>query len=108
MGARDSGVGKQRPSCRVCARPRPTGPALPRPARPRDYTSQATLRGERGRSFQAPVGTRGPRRRRDAMAAWGERLAGVRGVLLDISGVLYDGGEGGGAPIVGSVEAVAR
>ena len=33
MGARDSGVGKQRPSCRVCARPRPTGPALPRPAR---------------------------------------------------------------------------
>ncbi|XP_026968685.1 phospholysine phosphohistidine inorganic pyrophosphate phosphatase isoform X2 [Sagmatias obliquidens] len=42
------------------------------------------------------------------MAAWGERLAGVRGVLLDISGVLYDGGEGGGAPIVGSVEALAR
>nr|XP_033698337.1 phospholysine phosphohistidine inorganic pyrophosphate phosphatase isoform X1 [Tursiops truncatus] len=41
------------------------------------------------------------------MAAWGERLAGVRGVLLDISGVLYDGGEGGGAPIVGSVEALA-
>ncbi|XP_072828180.1 phospholysine phosphohistidine inorganic pyrophosphate phosphatase isoform X1 [Vicugna pacos] len=42
------------------------------------------------------------------MAAWGERLAGVRGVLLDISGVLYDGGEGGGEPIAGSVEAVAR
>ncbi|XP_047618126.1 phospholysine phosphohistidine inorganic pyrophosphate phosphatase isoform X1 [Phacochoerus africanus] len=42
------------------------------------------------------------------MAAWGERLAGVRGVLLDISGVLYDGGEGGGAAIAGSVEAVAR
>ncbi|XP_066880497.1 phospholysine phosphohistidine inorganic pyrophosphate phosphatase isoform X2 [Kogia breviceps] len=42
------------------------------------------------------------------MAAWGERLAGVRGVLLDISGVLYDGGEGGGAPIAGSVEALAR
>ncbi|XP_059954429.1 phospholysine phosphohistidine inorganic pyrophosphate phosphatase isoform X3 [Mesoplodon densirostris] len=41
------------------------------------------------------------------MAAWGERLAGVRGVLLDISGVLYDGGEGGGAPIPGSVEALA-
>ncbi|XP_055962664.1 phospholysine phosphohistidine inorganic pyrophosphate phosphatase [Sorex fumeus] len=42
------------------------------------------------------------------MAAWGERLAGVRGVLLDISGVLYDGGEGGGKAIPGSVEAVAR
>ncbi|XP_032278977.1 phospholysine phosphohistidine inorganic pyrophosphate phosphatase isoform X1 [Phoca vitulina] len=42
------------------------------------------------------------------MAAWGERLAGVRGVLLDISGVLYDGGEDGGTPIPGSVEAVAR
>ncbi|XP_075390517.1 phospholysine phosphohistidine inorganic pyrophosphate phosphatase [Tenrec ecaudatus] len=42
------------------------------------------------------------------MAAWRERLAGVRGVLLDISGVLYDGGEGGGTPIAGSVEAVAR
>ncbi|XP_021579048.2 phospholysine phosphohistidine inorganic pyrophosphate phosphatase isoform X2 [Ictidomys tridecemlineatus] len=42
------------------------------------------------------------------MAAWGDRLAGVRGVLLDISGVLYDSGEGGGVPIAGSVEAVAR
>ncbi|XP_077933132.1 phospholysine phosphohistidine inorganic pyrophosphate phosphatase isoform X2 [Halichoerus grypus] len=42
------------------------------------------------------------------MAAWGKRLAGVRGVLLDISGVLYDGGEDGGTPIPGSVEAVAR
>ncbi|XP_070220137.1 phospholysine phosphohistidine inorganic pyrophosphate phosphatase isoform X1 [Bos mutus] len=42
------------------------------------------------------------------MAAWSERLAGVSGVLLDISGVLYDGGEGGGAAIAGSVEAVAR
>ncbi|XP_054585035.1 phospholysine phosphohistidine inorganic pyrophosphate phosphatase isoform X3 [Eptesicus fuscus] len=42
------------------------------------------------------------------MAAWGDRLAGVRGVLLDISGVLYDSGEGGGRPIAGSVEAVAR
>ncbi|XP_034519292.1 phospholysine phosphohistidine inorganic pyrophosphate phosphatase isoform X2 [Ailuropoda melanoleuca] len=42
------------------------------------------------------------------MAAWDKRLAGVRGVLLDISGVLYDGGEDGGAPIPGSVEAVAR
>ncbi|XP_074194933.1 phospholysine phosphohistidine inorganic pyrophosphate phosphatase isoform X3 [Rhinolophus sinicus] len=42
------------------------------------------------------------------MDAWGERLAGVRGVLLDISGVLYDSGDGGGTPIAGSVEAVAR
>lgn len=42
------------------------------------------------------------------MASWGERLAGVRGVLLDISGVLYDGSEDGGVPIPGSVEAVAR
>ncbi|KAM5272233.1 phospholysine phosphohistidine inorganic pyrophosphate phosphatase isoform 2-T2 [Ctenodactylus gundi] len=42
------------------------------------------------------------------MAAWGERLAGVRGVLLDISGVLFDSGVGGGKPIAGSVEAVAR
>lgn len=42
------------------------------------------------------------------MDAWGKRLAGVRGVLLDISGVLYDSGDGGGTPIAGSVEAVAR
>ncbi|XP_003794121.1 phospholysine phosphohistidine inorganic pyrophosphate phosphatase [Otolemur garnettii] len=42
------------------------------------------------------------------MAVWSERLAGVRGVLLDISGVLYDFGPGGGTPIPGSVEAVAR
>ncbi|XP_039093894.1 phospholysine phosphohistidine inorganic pyrophosphate phosphatase isoform X2 [Hyaena hyaena] len=42
------------------------------------------------------------------MAAWSERLAGVRGVLLDISGVLFDGGEDGVIPIPGSVEALAR
>uniref|UniRef100_A0A8C2YKY5 Phospholysine phosphohistidine inorganic pyrophosphate phosphatase n=1 Tax=Chinchilla lanigera TaxID=34839 RepID=A0A8C2YKY5_CHILA len=42
------------------------------------------------------------------MAVWSERLAGVRGVLLDISGVLLDCGAGGGVPIPGSVEAVAR
>ncbi|XP_051049146.1 phospholysine phosphohistidine inorganic pyrophosphate phosphatase isoform X2 [Phodopus roborovskii] len=42
------------------------------------------------------------------MATWAKRLAGVRGVLLDISGVLYDGGAGGGTAIAGSVEAVAR
>ncbi|XP_056651339.1 phospholysine phosphohistidine inorganic pyrophosphate phosphatase [Monodelphis domestica] len=43
-----------------------------------------------------------------ATAAWAPQLAGVRGLLLDISGVLYDGGEGGGTPIPGSIEAVAR
>lgn len=42
------------------------------------------------------------------MASWAERLAGVRGVLLDISGVLYDSGADGGTAIAGSVEAVAR
>lgn len=42
------------------------------------------------------------------MTSWAERLTGVRGVLLDISGVLYDSGAGGGAAIAGSVEAVAR
>ncbi|KAM9070100.1 phospholysine phosphohistidine inorganic pyrophosphate phosphatase isoform X2 [Sarcophilus harrisii] len=41
-------------------------------------------------------------------AAWAQRLAGVRGLLLDVSGVLYDGGDGGGTPIPGSIEAVAR
>uniref|UniRef100_A0A8C2SMC1 Phospholysine phosphohistidine inorganic pyrophosphate phosphatase n=1 Tax=Coturnix japonica TaxID=93934 RepID=A0A8C2SMC1_COTJA len=40
------------------------------------------------------------------MAAWARA---VRGLLLDISGVLYDsGGEGGGVPIPGSAEAVRR
>ncbi|XP_031453195.1 phospholysine phosphohistidine inorganic pyrophosphate phosphatase isoform X1 [Phasianus colchicus] len=40
------------------------------------------------------------------MAAWARA---VRGLLLDISGVLYDsGGEGGGVPIAGSAEAVQR
>lgn len=32
----------------------------------------------------------------------------MRGVLLDVSGVLFDGAEGSGVPIAGSVEAVAR
>ncbi|XP_071302587.1 phospholysine phosphohistidine inorganic pyrophosphate phosphatase isoform X2 [Agelaius tricolor] len=32
----------------------------------------------------------------------------VRGLLLDVSGVLYDSGAGGGVPIAGSVEAVRR
>ncbi|XP_037982580.1 phospholysine phosphohistidine inorganic pyrophosphate phosphatase-like [Motacilla alba alba] len=32
----------------------------------------------------------------------------VRGLLLDVSGVLYDSGAGGGVPIAGSAEAVRR
>ncbi|NWQ76812.1 LHPP phosphatase, partial [Columbina picui] len=40
-----------------------------------------------------------------AMAAWARA---VRGLLLDVSGVLYDSGDGGGVPIAGSVEAVSR
>ncbi|XP_022080710.1 phospholysine phosphohistidine inorganic pyrophosphate phosphatase-like isoform X2 [Acanthaster planci] len=36
---------------------------------------------------------------------WGLNL---QGVLLDISGVLYDSGDGGGTPIAGSIEAVKR
>ncbi|XP_032047467.1 phospholysine phosphohistidine inorganic pyrophosphate phosphatase isoform X1 [Aythya fuligula] len=40
------------------------------------------------------------------MEAWAR---GVRGLLLDISGVLYDsGGSGGGVPIAGSAEAVRK
>ncbi|XP_007443079.1 phospholysine phosphohistidine inorganic pyrophosphate phosphatase [Python bivittatus] len=43
------------------------------------------------------------------MADGGEALSGVEGVLLDISGVLYDsGGDGGGVPIPGSIEAVKK
>ncbi|XP_072026927.1 phospholysine phosphohistidine inorganic pyrophosphate phosphatase-like [Amphiura filiformis] len=39
---------------------------------------------------------------------WFDSCAHVEGVLLDISGVLYDSGEGGGTPITGSIEAVQR
>ncbi|KAM9285145.1 phospholysine phosphohistidine inorganic pyrophosphate phosphatase [Morus bassanus] len=39
------------------------------------------------------------------MAAWARA---VRGLLLDVSGVLYDSGGDGGVPIAGSVEAVRR
>ncbi|XP_061490354.1 phospholysine phosphohistidine inorganic pyrophosphate phosphatase isoform X1 [Rhineura floridana] len=43
------------------------------------------------------------------MAAWRKHLAGIKGLVLDISGVLYDsGGEGGGVPIPGSIEAVRK
>nr|XP_056705885.1 phospholysine phosphohistidine inorganic pyrophosphate phosphatase [Euleptes europaea] len=43
------------------------------------------------------------------MAEWAQRLAGITALVLDISGVLYDsGGEGGGVPIPGSIEAVQK
>ncbi|XP_053162366.1 phospholysine phosphohistidine inorganic pyrophosphate phosphatase isoform X4 [Hemicordylus capensis] len=43
------------------------------------------------------------------MADWAKHLAGIKGVVLDISGVLYDsGGEGGGVPIPGSIDAVKK
>ncbi|XP_068876326.1 phospholysine phosphohistidine inorganic pyrophosphate phosphatase isoform X1 [Aphelocoma coerulescens] len=41
------------------------------------------------------------------MAGWGWARA-VRGLLLDVSGVLYDSGADGGVPIAGSAEAVRR
>ncbi|KAA0724814.1 Phospholysine phosphohistidine inorganic pyrophosphate phosphatase [Triplophysa tibetana] len=37
-----------------------------------------------------------------------EWVKSVKGVILDMCGVLYDSGEGGGKPIPGSVEAVER
>ncbi len=37
-----------------------------------------------------------------------EWLRSVKGVILDMCGVLYDSGEGGGQAIHGSVEAVKR
>ncbi|XP_075791416.1 phospholysine phosphohistidine inorganic pyrophosphate phosphatase isoform X3 [Pelodiscus sinensis] len=43
------------------------------------------------------------------MAEWAKQLAGTRAVVLDISGVLYDGGgAGGGVPIPGSIDAVEK
>ncbi|XP_015277689.1 PREDICTED: phospholysine phosphohistidine inorganic pyrophosphate phosphatase [Gekko japonicus] len=43
------------------------------------------------------------------MAGWAQHLAGIKGLVLDISGVLFDsGGEGGGVPIPGSIEAVKK
>ncbi|XP_062859589.1 phospholysine phosphohistidine inorganic pyrophosphate phosphatase [Trichomycterus rosablanca] len=39
---------------------------------------------------------------------WTECVKSVKGVILDMCGVLYDSGEGGGIPIKGSVEAVKR
>ncbi|XP_026988502.1 phospholysine phosphohistidine inorganic pyrophosphate phosphatase isoform X1 [Tachysurus fulvidraco] len=37
---------------------------------------------------------------------WPECVRSLKGVILDMCGVLYDSGEGGGVPIKGSVEAV--
>ncbi|MGH0114367.1 UNVERIFIED_CONTAM: hypothetical protein FKN15_003261 [Acipenser sinensis] len=42
------------------------------------------------------------------MAEWKDCINNLKGVVLDICGVLYDSGEGGGVPIPGSVEAVKR
>ena len=39
---------------------------------------------------------------------WTESVGSLKGVILDMCGVLYDSGEGGGVPIEGSVEAVRR
>ncbi|KAJ8264458.1 hypothetical protein GJAV_G00149400 [Gymnothorax javanicus] len=39
---------------------------------------------------------------------WTECVKSLKGVVLDMCGVLYDSGEGGGIPIPGSVEAVKR
>lgn len=82
---------------RVCARPAQLWTTFPRQHR---VEGVAAGYGRQQRRVQGV--------QRDAMAAWAERLAGVRGVLLDISGVLYDSGAGGGAAIAGSVDAVAR
>ncbi|KAG9346071.1 hypothetical protein JZ751_007889 [Albula glossodonta] len=39
---------------------------------------------------------------------WKDCVKNLKGVVLDMCGVLYDSGEGGGIPIPGSVEAVKR
>ncbi|XP_076855956.1 phospholysine phosphohistidine inorganic pyrophosphate phosphatase isoform X2 [Brachyhypopomus gauderio] len=39
---------------------------------------------------------------------WTDCVRSLKGVILDMCGVLYDSGEGGGLPIEGSVEAVKR
>ncbi|KAI5606705.1 phospholysine phosphohistidine inorganic pyrophosphate phosphatase, partial [Silurus asotus] len=39
---------------------------------------------------------------------WPQCVREMKGVILDMCGVLYDSGEGGGVPIEGSVEAVRR
>lgn len=39
---------------------------------------------------------------------WTGCVKSLKGVILDMCGVLYDSGEGGGVPISGSIEAVKR
>ncbi|KAG7492646.1 hypothetical protein MATL_G00016870 [Megalops atlanticus] len=43
-----------------------------------------------------------------AAKEWTDCIKNLKGVVLDMCGVLYDSGEGGGIPIPGSVEAVKR
>lgn len=41
-------------------------------------------------------------------ASWPACARSLKGVILDLCGVLYDSGEDGGAAIPGSVEALKR
>ncbi|XP_029933355.1 phospholysine phosphohistidine inorganic pyrophosphate phosphatase [Myripristis murdjan] len=43
-----------------------------------------------------------------ADSSWTDSAKSLKGVILDMCGVLYDSGEGGGTPIAGSVEAVKK
>lgn len=43
-----------------------------------------------------------------ADSGWPGCARGLKGVILDLCGVLYDSGEGGGSAIPGSVEALKR
>lgn len=43
-----------------------------------------------------------------AVTSWEDSVKSLKGVILDMCGVLYDAGEDGGSPIPGSVEAVKR
>uniref|UniRef100_A0AAZ3PXV4 Phospholysine phosphohistidine inorganic pyrophosphate phosphatase n=1 Tax=Oncorhynchus tshawytscha TaxID=74940 RepID=A0AAZ3PXV4_ONCTS len=43
-----------------------------------------------------------------AATSWENSVKSLKGVILDMCGVLYDAGEDGGTPIPGSVEAVKR
>lgn len=43
-----------------------------------------------------------------ADTSWTDSAKSLKGVILDMCGVLYDSGEDGGTPIPGSVEAVKR
>ncbi|KAK2190295.1 hypothetical protein NP493_79g05064 [Ridgeia piscesae] len=43
-----------------------------------------------------------------ASREWYLTSSSIKGLLLDITGVLYNSGEGGGIPIKGSIDAIAR